>query len=421
MFFMRNFFKVILWAFLSMTFCACSNDDDVVVAIPTIEGDVEFEDSLLVTIKAEEGSIVYYTLNGTVPTTSTQTNGVAPHSFYLKRSATVSAIAARDGGVSEVATKDFTKLVSVEVPEITGNTYFSGRTVVTIKCNEHLPIYYTTDGSEPTAATKTWGWEKVSFTIDKTTTVKAIAILKDRASKIAEKTFTKNLYGDVSFCYGDSVRLEDPEKGWKTSDPYVAMIDGDWLIAGLVGSATISCDDYSFMATVSPRYTTYKTPCIEWGASLQYVKNYMSDNLRGYEAIESTGSELLYVAKTDAKAFGYVYIFEGVKLDVSGVYVYAKYEEELVSYLLERYFYVGHDEESGVLIFVNKEENMLIGLYAVQVDGGYALVVEYHEYKETSATRAPQGLIKNKINCKFGKGYDQMHTNQLRILLDTNK
>ncbi len=76
-------------------------------------------------------------------------------------------------------------------PSISGTTPFIGSTTVSINAEAGTVIQYTTDGSDPeTGTVKIY---KEPFTINETTTVKAIAILaedENNKSDIATKTFT---------------------------------------------------------------------------------------------------------------------------------------------------------------------------------------------------------------------------------------
>ena len=78
---------------------------------------------------------------------------------------------------------------TVEAPTISGTTPFTDVTTVTITAGEGLEIYYTTDGTEPNDESASY---TAPFTIDKTTTVKAVA--GDEAgnlSEVATKEFVK--------------------------------------------------------------------------------------------------------------------------------------------------------------------------------------------------------------------------------------
>lgn len=72
-------------------------------------------------------------------------------------------------------------------PEISGNANFVGSTEVTITAADGASIYYTLDGTEPTTASTPYS---AAFTINATTTVKAIAVLDGKTSGVASKTFT---------------------------------------------------------------------------------------------------------------------------------------------------------------------------------------------------------------------------------------
>ena len=76
------------------------------VAAPTISGQTPFTNTSEVTLSAESGASVYYTVDGSTPTAES-TPYSAP--FTLNSTTVVKAIAIKDGVSSEVATKNFTK------------------------------------------------------------------------------------------------------------------------------------------------------------------------------------------------------------------------------------------------------------------------------------------------------------------------
>ena len=77
------------------------------VTAPTISGDAEFVESTEVTISAEEGLKVYYTLDGTDPTNAS-TEYTAP--FELTATTTVKAVAYDGEKASDIVSKTFKKL-----------------------------------------------------------------------------------------------------------------------------------------------------------------------------------------------------------------------------------------------------------------------------------------------------------------------
>ena len=77
---------------------------------------------------------------------------------------------------------------AVATPVIVGETPFLTSTEVTITCaTEGATIYYTTNGDDPTTSSTLYS---APFTINATTTVKAIAVKNGQTSNIASKTFT---------------------------------------------------------------------------------------------------------------------------------------------------------------------------------------------------------------------------------------
>ena len=73
-------------------------------------------------------------------------------------------------------------------PTISGVTPFTESTEVTMSGPEDADIYYTTDGSTPTAQSTLY---EGGFTLSDTTTVKAIAIKNGESSEVTTKLFSK--------------------------------------------------------------------------------------------------------------------------------------------------------------------------------------------------------------------------------------
>jgi len=168
------------------------SDHTPIVARPTITPNGgNFEESVDVTLAcATEDAAIYYTLNGETPTTES-TPYVEP--FTLEETTTVKAIAVKEGMTnSAVAEAIFTKVVpTAATPTITPNGgNFEESVEVTLACEtEDAAIYYTIDGTDPTAESTLY---EAAFTLTATTIVKAIAVKEGLAnSVVAEATFTK--------------------------------------------------------------------------------------------------------------------------------------------------------------------------------------------------------------------------------------
>ena len=132
------------------------------------------------------GATIYYTIDGTTPTTSSSTYG-SP--FKLTATKTVKAMAIKTNMTnSAVAAKSVT-VGQVATPVISPNEEtFSGTVSITLSSTSGATIHYTTDGSEPTASSTSYG---SPFTLSATTTVKAMAVKSGMInSTTASKQYT---------------------------------------------------------------------------------------------------------------------------------------------------------------------------------------------------------------------------------------
>ena len=81
---------------------------------------------------------------------------------------------------------------SLTSPTISGNTSFTDSTQVSMSGPDGAEIHYTTDGSVPTAESAVYS---EAFSLNATTTVKAIAIKDGQSSEVVSKVFTKSSGG----------------------------------------------------------------------------------------------------------------------------------------------------------------------------------------------------------------------------------
>ena len=81
--------------------------DPNVVAVPTFDAVTPFVGKGLVTIKGAEGSVVYYTTDGNVPTTSSLNNGTSSVNVEVTETTTIKAIAVKNGKESQMVSKEF--------------------------------------------------------------------------------------------------------------------------------------------------------------------------------------------------------------------------------------------------------------------------------------------------------------------------
>lgn len=117
-------------------------------------------------------------------------------------------------------------ITSLAPPIISGEETFTSTTTVTITSKEKVgKIYYTLNGEEPTQASTLY--EK-PFVLDKTATVKAVAIYKEVKSTTAQKTFTKmDLSAPKTIAELFELQQDLNEVNVKLADAQVVYADGN--------------------------------------------------------------------------------------------------------------------------------------------------------------------------------------------------
>jgi len=121
------------------------------------------------------GAVIYYTTNGTTPTAAS-TKYIA--GFNISASTTVKAIAIATGFTnSAVASAAYVFETPTGTPTISpaAGTYKTGESVTIKDATKDAEIYYTTNGTTPTTASKRY---KEAFKLSASSTVQAIAVAK---------------------------------------------------------------------------------------------------------------------------------------------------------------------------------------------------------------------------------------------------
>ncbi len=165
------------------------NTGDIPIVIsPTIHVDGIFDAATgtkTVSISSTiDGATIYYTLDGSIPTTSSALYN-APFSINLKDSnVTVKAMAVNTGMKdSSVAIQEFLQVPQVSAPSITASEAdgLGNKTVTIGTTTAGATIYYTTDGSEPAtiAGGSTHQYIGTVFDVAPPTLIKAIAVKAD--------------------------------------------------------------------------------------------------------------------------------------------------------------------------------------------------------------------------------------------------
>jgi|GEM_PF-1250427 len=145
---------------------------------------------------ATPGATIYYTTDGSVPTTaSTKYTGAA---IPVVSSETIQAISVAAGMASSPAASAAYAIGSTSAPTFApaAGTYSSVQNVVLSSATAGATIYYTTDGSTPTSASPKYN--DTSVAVVGSETIKAIAIANGFTSATAVSVYTISIPGQTA-------------------------------------------------------------------------------------------------------------------------------------------------------------------------------------------------------------------------------
>src|SRR6185369_10469821 len=148
------------------------------------------------------GATIYYTLDGSTPTTSSTVYTTA---ITVNTTTTIKAMAAASGFAnSTVATGTYTiQAAAAATPTFSPapGTYSSGQSVQLQDTTTGATIYYTLDGSTPTTSSTVY---TTAITVNTTTTIKAMAAASGFAnSTVATGTYTIGTPPTIAFVQGN--------------------------------------------------------------------------------------------------------------------------------------------------------------------------------------------------------------------------
>ena len=216
---------------------------------------------------ATEGATIYYTTDGSDPTTS---SSVYADPIVIDASKTIKAFAVKDGrSNSEIATALYTVAELVATPTFSpaAGTYSSAQNVTIICATENATIYYTTDGTDPTTSSTEYTG---AIAVEETMIIKAIAAKEGEVnSAIATADYTINIpsisTGNINLTFSatsGSIAYEivNPVEGGELTAAITDGNEGGWLTLGDVDASSVALiceanDDDERTATVTLTYT----------------------------------------------------------------------------------------------------------------------------------------------------------------------
>jgi hypothetical protein len=139
---------------------------------------------------ATAGATIYYTTNGTAPTTASAKYSVP---ISVTASETLTAIAVKTGSSNSPAASAAYKInATVPAPTFSpaGGSYTTSQVVTISEATKGTNIYYTTDGSTPSASSIPY---TSPITVTSTETLKAIAIANGDSNAVGSATYTITL------------------------------------------------------------------------------------------------------------------------------------------------------------------------------------------------------------------------------------
>ena len=165
----------------------------------------------VITISIPDGATVYYTTDGSTPTsenginynrreyTETFGNNHIASDVVVPAGCEVKAVAYKNGGCSRVVSIKIPNEITINAPSISiRGTTSSDRVVVSMSCNDpEAYIYYTYDGTDPTpGCSRPYSYSSLAYTVDGNRIVEGIAVSHGTTVKaIAYNSYSEQTSG----------------------------------------------------------------------------------------------------------------------------------------------------------------------------------------------------------------------------------
>ena len=211
---------------------------------------------------------------------------------------------------------------ALSAPTITGDTSFEESTTVTITTTEEgATILYTVNGDNPTTAGQTY---TAPFTVNATTTVKAVVKKGDKFSPVASKTFTKVEFSGVTTIAAFNALANN------TTNVVLTLTNAKVLAYGnnsaVINDGTAGTELYNFTAVTMKQGDILNGTVT--GTKADYKGITEMTNISDNTLVVTEGTVVPTVATVaevaDAEIFGALYKLENVQVVKDGKNYYMK-------------------------------------------------------------------------------------------------
>lgn len=188
-----------------------------------------------------------------------------------------------------------------------------------------------------------------------------------------EETVVKEQYPNVTITAGASQELtKGKDLKWKSDNELIASCFDGNVYGNRVGETRIACSNGAFTVKVTPQYTGFKEPCINFGYTKAMVKDAWNDN----NNLISTVDTLVLYKGTD-KAEYVAYIFKDEVLTSAHILTAQENSKELENWANERY--IGIISLDNSVSFKSLDMKTDIVFSSIEKDGYKYTMASYTE------------------------------------------
>lgn len=262
-------------------------------------------DKKTITISAVKGATIYYTTDGSTPTKKNGKKYTGPIDAASVAGKTIKAIASLPGKLnSDVASAEVNKLITPspaakqQVAAPTGTRSKDNNTFTLATKTAGATIYYTTNGSYPTAKYGTKYTKPLTIKKNSTTTITAIAVKNGMEDSDAVQFVVIRLSDGTVTVKKEEVTQPGPKPGTKEADKWISSDKEDKYTKGqLTGRASATTSKVTLRwerLKEADGYIIYGNYCNKKNKIYKYqkIKTVSASKLKGKENISYTLTKL---------------------------------------------------------------------------------------------------------------------------------